>query len=258
MKFNKFLVTCLWFNLVINAQVMVAQTMKFKEGKQSVSFQSDDGLTIQGDLYMTANAGAPFILLFHQAGYSRGEYLETAPKLNHLGFNCLAIDQRSGNEVNGIVNSTFAEARKKSLGTEYIDAFPDLEAALNFVIKTIHPQKLLILGSSYSASLCFILARKYPNNIDGVLAFSPGEYLTYEGKSIQDFAKEVKCPVFITSARSETNHWSAIYSALPSNEKQGYIPTVAGVHGSKTLWKSNAGNEVYWSEVEKFLNCFKE
>ena len=35
----------------------------------------------QADLYIAHDASAPFILLFHQAGWSRGEYLEIAPKL---------------------------------------------------------------------------------------------------------------------------------------------------------------------------------
>ncbi|MCK5453881.1 MAG: hypothetical protein KAJ16_05940, partial [Calditrichia bacterium] len=73
---------------------------------ETITFPSQDGLPITADLYIVHGKEAPFILLFHQAGFSRGEYLNIAPVLNELGFNAMAIDQRSGKEVNGIVNET--------------------------------------------------------------------------------------------------------------------------------------------------------
>src|SRR5687768_9393059 len=79
---------------------------------ETITFPSKDGITITGDMYMI-NDTMPYMLLCHQAGYSRGEYKETAKRFNKLGFNCLAIDQRSGNEVNGVKNMT-AEAAKKA------------------------------------------------------------------------------------------------------------------------------------------------
>jgi hypothetical protein len=48
------------------------------------------------------NAGfksQPYILLSHQAGSNRAEYAPIAPRLVKPGFNCLAIDQRSGGEA---------------------------------------------------------------------------------------------------------------------------------------------------------------
>src|SRR5690349_9118104 len=64
-----------------------------------------DGLTITADLY-EADSTAPVILLCHQAGYSRGEFLETGKRLMKFGFTCLAIDLRSGKECNAIPNET--------------------------------------------------------------------------------------------------------------------------------------------------------
>ena len=37
-----------------------------------------------------------FIVMFHQAGWSRGEYREIAPKLVAKGYRVLAVDQRAG------------------------------------------------------------------------------------------------------------------------------------------------------------------
>ena len=61
--------------------------------QKTKTFPSKDGITITADLYEIDSA-SPVILLCHQAGYSRGEYIESAKRLNKFGFNCLAIDQR--------------------------------------------------------------------------------------------------------------------------------------------------------------------
>jgi len=61
-----------------------------------IEFPSKDGLMITADSYEML-PGKGFILLCHQADFSRGEYTETAKRLNEMGYNCLAIDQRSGN-----------------------------------------------------------------------------------------------------------------------------------------------------------------
>ena len=75
----------------------LGQEADFK-GK-TIEFPSMDNLQITADVYLTENKDAPFILLFHQAGWSRGAYREIGPQLNALGFNCMSIDQRSGNIV---------------------------------------------------------------------------------------------------------------------------------------------------------------
>ena len=63
------------------------------------------------DLYrQSLGADAPLIVLCHQAGGSRGEYREIAPRLNKLGYQCLAIDQRAGGQVKGVVNETYRAA----------------------------------------------------------------------------------------------------------------------------------------------------
>ena len=93
---------------------------------ETISFKSKDGVEIAADLYMTHPDTVPFIVLFHQAGSSRGEYLDIAPQLNQLGFNCLAVDLRSGKESNGIVNLTNEHARSAMKETSYLDAFQEM------------------------------------------------------------------------------------------------------------------------------------
>jgi dienelactone hydrolase len=226
-------------------------------GVKTVTFKSQDGLPVTADLYMTAHKKAPFIILFHQAGYSRGEYTEIAPKLNALGFNCLAVDQRSGNEVNGVINQTHKRAAEAGMKTKYVNAFPDMVAALQFTENNFKPKTLLVWGSSYSSALVFVLAATYPDDIDGLLSFSPGNYFNLNGKSVSDYAKEVSCPVFITSAKAERPSWQPIYDNLKTTDKKWFLPDEKGYHGSKALWSSHKENEDYWAAVKKFLKRWK-
>jgi dienelactone hydrolase len=234
--------------MICTSAITIAQTTK-----KEINFTTSDDLTVTADLYLTSDNSAPFIILFHQAGYSRGEYLETAPKFNKLGYNCLAVDQRSGREVNEIVNKTNAKAKDKYMKTAYTDAMPDLEAAINYVKEKYNPKKLIILGSSYSSTLSIILASKYPKKIDAALAFSPGEYFLFENRKIEEFASDIKIPIFITSAKDEEFMWKDIYNKIPSEYRNSYLPEVNGIHGSRALWEVQEGNEGYWNAVKEFL-----
>lgn len=223
----------------------------------SIVYPSLDSLSITADVYMTENEDAPLIILFHQARFSRGEYLEIAPKLNALGFNCLAVDQRSGGKVNQLINETHQRAVADGKKTGYVDAWPDLVATVQFANDILKVNQLIIWGSSYSSALVFPLTAKHKDLIDGILSFSPGNYFEMDGKTISDYAKEVDCPVFITSCKSEEEEWQPIYNNLKPTSTFYYLPEDEGFHGSKALWDENEGHELYWKAVEDFLNGLK-
>ena len=224
----------------------------------TVTFPASDGLTVTADLYWTGRADAPMILLFHQANYSRGEYLEIAPKLNALGYNCLAVDQRSGGTANGVKNETHQAAKAQKLATEYTDAFADLEASLSYLIDTYAPEQLIVWGSSYSSSLSLILASQHPEEIDAVLAFSPGEYFKLEGKLISDYAKNITQPAFITSAKSEEKAWRKIAEQITSEGSVFFVPQESGRHGSSALFDDTPNHAEYWTAVEGFLASLRD
>lgn len=144
---------------------------------ETFTFPSEDGLEITADFYAAGpGLDRPIIVLFHQAGFSRGEYREIAPRLTALGFHALAIDQRSGNAVNGVPNQTASRAREAGLSTNFMDAVPDMRAAFReAATRTAGP--VLSWGSSYSSALALKLAAETPL-VSGVLAFSPGEYFS--------------------------------------------------------------------------------
>lgn len=219
---------------------------------ETISFKSDDGLKVTADLYMANESNSPFIILYHQAGYSRGEYRSIAPQLNAMGFNCLAVDQRSGDKVNGIINETHKRAIAANRPTDYLDAIPDIEAAYLYVKYSIKPDKIILWGSSYSAALMFYMGSVHHKNLNGILCFAPGNYFKINNKELKTYAARITCPVFITSAKSEYKNWKGIYDQIRS-DKSYFLPESEGKHGSKALWSDNPSHQAYWAAVTKFL-----
>lgn len=229
---------------------------------KKLSFKSDDEIAITADLYMAhQDKKTPFIVLCHQAGWSRGEYLEIAPKLNALGFNCLAIDQRSGGEVNGVSNETARKAAAVAAKpVQFPDAEQDMVAAISYAKTNYAQGKLILWGSSYSAGLALRIAGEHPDKIDGVLAFAPGEYFERSGKSrnwVQQSARKIGDPVFITSAKNEFKKWRSISEAVPAGLLHTFLPKTKGNHGSRALWEKFSDNKSYWVAVKAFLKQIK-
>ena len=210
-----------------------------------------DGVQIHGETFPAQGAPKAIILLFHQAGSNRGEYAPIAPRLAANGFTALAIDQRSGGPRWGRDNQT-AQALKRDPG--YQAALPDLEATLAYARKSWPNLPIAIWGSSYSASLVFLLAAEHPDDVKAVLAFSPGEY--FGGTKVAKAAAQVRAPVFVTSASSsdEVSAAQAILAASPATVKE-QLRAKSGVHGSSTLRADSnpKGADENWVAVERFL-----
>lgn len=240
-----------------NITFIILALSTFKSiAQEKITYKASDGLEITANIYFTQPETSPIILLFHQAEWSRGEYIEIAPKLNKLGFNCLAVDQRSGGEVNNIINETNQQAEKQKFGTTFIDAEIDINSSIDF-IKKEYPKakKLIIWGSSYSSALVLKIAgdRK---DIDAVLSFAPGEYFDDLGKStdyVTQSAKNIIIPVFITSSKEEKSYWWNIYQVIPSTAKAYFLPETSGQHGSRALWEIFPEHKEYWKAVTEFL-----
>jgi dienelactone hydrolase len=234
----------------------VATTAPTPNGVRELHFPAGDGVTVTADLYMAHPASAPMIVLFHQAGYTRGEYRAIAPKLSELGFNALAVDARSGEAVDGVGNDTAASACTLGKPTSYVDAIADLKAAVAQA-RTLGTGKLLIWGSSYSSSLVLVLGKELA--ADAVLSFSPGEYFADQGKPktwVADNAKTLAVPVFITSAKDEADAWAPIAKAIDPTKLTTFVPETKGHHGSSALWPTQPDRDAYWTAVTAFLKPF--
>lgn len=225
------------------------------QAQKKVTFPSFDGLTVTADLYET-DKNLPFILLFHQAGYSRGEYREIAKRLLKLGFNCLAVDLRSGGEVNFVRNETAALAVKEGKPNKFIDAEKDILAAIDFAFYRNY-KEVVLFGSSYSASLCLKIGKNNPK-VKSVVAFSPGEFFKPE-MSMKDELKGFNKKVFVASSKREYQYMLDMFTYVSSRNKNIFKPNQGdGEHGAKNLWTSNPTSREYWLAMLMYFRQVKE
>lgn len=212
-----------------------------------VTFAAADGVVVHADY--KGQGERALIVLFHQAGSNLHEYDPIVPRLHQLGFDTLAVSQRSGGAQFGGENET---AQGVGGAPDYFHAYPDMEAALAFARGKAG--RVVVWGSSYSSALVFKLASEHPKGVVGVLSFSPGEY--FGGAfSVKMAAAKVVAPVFVTSASDagEISAAKAIVAEVPGDATQ-FVPK-RGVHGSSTLRddQNPEGMAENWAAVEVFL-----
>lgn len=236
--------------------VLLALTTTAAWGMSSSALVLDaaDGTKVTAELYDAGDKAKPMVLLFHQAGSNLGEYRTIAPRLVRLGFNALAIDQRSGGKRWGRENATVT-ARGGS--AKYAEALPDLEAALKWSRDNGYSGATVAWGSSYSAALVFLLAAKHPGAVSGVVAMSPGEYLRARKGAVAAAAKQIagRIPVLVVTPPKERAVAKTISEAAGV---ELHLPS-RSVHGSSMLvTEQNPAAADVWPLVERFLTRFQK
>lgn len=245
----------LFLFLVIIIFVTSVKLPAYGNSYKTIKLKGNKGLVITADLYETGNKKAPFILLFHQAGSSRGEYRKIAPELVKMGYNCLAVDARSGarDPWSGVENETAKSAAQLNLPSSYMDAYADLEAALNWVKSSNYSGRLLVWGSSYSATLVLRMAKEKPSMLSAVISYSPGEYYDDNPGIVSGWASEIKSlPVYIACGAGEKELSEPIFNSVPGKNKTFYLPE-KGSHGSSILLDDSRN----WESIKKILNKLK-
>jgi len=233
----------LFFNCLFVTSLTAQQKITIPNGK--------DPVIITADLYLIQDT-LPYMILCHQAGSSRAEYMETANRLCKLGFNCISIDLRAGNEIRGVRNETAVLAKSLHKSTDYIDAEQDIVSAVNFIFMKSKKQVVLV-GSSYSASLALKIASSN-SKVKAVIAFSPGEYFGNK-LNIKNSISTLDKPVFVTSTKSESAETSYLIQNIKSRKKTQFIPSYGeGQHGASSLWKENKNEGEYWLALMAFIS----
>lgn len=223
----------------------------FGVSQKEVLLPSLDGLLIHSKLYVTDSKEEKIMLLCHQARYSKGEYKETAPKFNKLGYTCLAIDQRSGDSINRDINQTALQAKQQGKPNDYEDAEQDIKGAIYYLYNTYN-KKITLVGSSYSSSLIIKIAAEEKDKVEAVVSFSPGDYFKEEN-IIKNSLKKLDIPVFITCSKEEIPETENWLKGVENKKITFFKPEKDGKHGSKALWNNNPNNKEYWKALTAFL-----
>ncbi|WP_299116590.1 hypothetical protein [uncultured Winogradskyella sp.] len=222
---------------------------------KAIHFKTKDSVTVYGDSY-TINKTYPTILLFHQGGSnSRGEYKDIKQKLLSNGYNIITIDQRVGGSLYyGNYNRTIMNSIKKDF--DYCEAYPDLEATLDYAIKSNYTGKKILWGSSYSAALAIQLSSKNAKDVDAILAFSPSTGNAVAKCHPNSYLEKNKKPLLLLRPKREMHRESSIIQ-FNLAEKYGHQTYIAehGIHGSSMLVEKrvNANVDDNWEIVLAFL-----
>ena len=235
---------------LVLALVLVLVVPAAARAGQPLALHTSDGVTVYGTYTASATPGARILLLFHQAGASRHEYDPLIPAFHRLGWDTLAIDQRSGGNLFGGHNQTVA---KRGGSTGYLAALPDLEAALAWARLRKYPT-IVAVGSSYSSSLVLLLAARHPHDLAAVASFSPGEYFADRNR-VKTAAARLRMPVYITTDPKEEGNVDVVLRDAHGGNIVRYRPA-AGVHGASTLVcaRDAAGCRANMASFADFLN----
>jgi len=241
------------FTVLISCNSQTENSIVTKTSTE-ISFLTSDSIHVYGDL-AGHDKRALTILLFHQArSNARGEYGTIIPKLREQGYNVLSIDQRSGGQLFGSYNRTVANNNLDK--PDYCDAYPDLEAALDYVIQQGFSGKILVWGSSYSAALVIKLAHDHPEEINAVLAFSPAAGEALGACQPNQYFETLAMPILILRPESEMEYASVKeqFELARQYDHQVYV-AVNGIHGSSMLVeeRTRASVSETWAVVLAFL-----
>ena len=222
--------------------------------QRKVTFLASDKLEVTADFYLY-DSGAPYIILFHQGNSSRGEYREVAPKLLRLGFNCLAVDLRSGKESNFVQNETATLAQKNNLPATFLDSEKDILAAMEYVEKTAIRNRYILMGSSFSASLAMKVANQN-KRVTAVIAFSPGEY--FNPVTAKDWIKDFDKLLYVSSTKREQPFVTEMVKDIPAPLLTTFYPSGEGIHGASALWNDHPQSGDIWMSLMMFMAKVKE
>lgn len=237
-----------------------------------------DKVEMSADLYRLegAPANAPVLVCMHMTASSRAEYRPYAGKLLELGCRVLSVDLRCGGEGErgvrgakkadgtpmrtGTPNATWLSA-KSVLGREmgYVDAYPDVGAAVAWAKELFPGAPIGLVGSSYSATLALVYAAEHPDAVQAVLALSPGDYVP-EWKPVTERIKPIRVPVYITCGNTpaDTELAKPIAAAIADKTKlvtfwpqdEGFV----GHHGTMTFAVPEADSRAkQWAMFAKGL-----
>jgi len=204
--------------------------------------------TIHADLYLpddAADATPPraLVLAFHMAGSNaRTEYAPVlVSALLERNLVVLTPDLRLGGSRIGGTNRTARSLEETGVPelASYCDAYPDLVSVLayaeSWLEETGRDLPIIVVGSSYTATLVLRLADEQGDRIAGVASFSPAAGNPMRGCQPQDFLGDIAVPMLLAVPEREASETKR--ALLARAEHLGALTHIepAGVHGALLL-----------------------
>ena len=153
------------------------------------------------------------------------------------------------------VNASTTVEELESTSDGVADAREDVMAAIDYILD-LNPSDLILLGSSYSASLAILEGLNNPR-VQAVIAFSPGEYFGRELR-MQDSLKTCTKPLFVAVTKREKPYVKQMLHSFPEDDYTLFQPDTLGVHGARALGDDNPNKDEYWLAMLIFISKFKK
>ena len=218
-------------NATTNAPVnrpapIVPTTSTDPDAPQTVTFNTDKGVTIVGDLYLPDKKSSPAILCLHQWSANRGTYQAFAKAMRAAGFVVLAIDGP------GWGDSTQGTDGKVEPDWHLSDA---IDAAIDQLESqpTVDALRIGIVGASYGASNALIYAADNPERVRSVALLSAGLNYNNDLPTEPALKKYGDRPLLLMAARDDQNGVeSEKLAATAKNPKYELKMYEQGGHGT--------------------------
>ncbi len=214
--------------------------------QEAITFFTQDSVKIYAYDYKV-NDTLPYVIMLHDEGGNKLDYDDIPYKIAKLGYNCLTIDMRIGN------NETSAEYIKKHPEgvLDNTEAIKDIKAAINYIYNK-NQKKVVLFGTGMSASLAMLVA-KDDNRVKAVVAFSPGEYFQDKFK-VEDKLAGYSTKTFVASSQDEYPYIEQLMSKADKKAIKLFKPGRAnGAHGLNALNKKYDGYKEYWLNLYLFF-----
>lgn len=140
---------------------------------RTVTFRTDDGVTIAGTWYEPSVRPAPAVILVHMLHRTRRDWDALASRLASEGIGALTFDLRGHGDSTG---PALVEG-------QYSGYVADLAAARRYVMSRpdVQPSRIAVVGASLGASIAALEAAQAPG-LAGIVLLSPAS--DYRGVKI--------------------------------------------------------------------------
>jgi pimeloyl-ACP methyl ester carboxylesterase len=143
---------------------------------EKVTFASEDGVSLHGDLYASSDPEAPTVVLLHAHRKDRTSWAALIPDLTRAGINVLNLDLR-GHGESPRKGEAVLDANDIPIfltTTLIVDSTKDVVAALRFLqARKIQIQRVALVGDTYGAMVSFLAAGVAPAQVRTLVLLSP-------------------------------------------------------------------------------------
>ncbi len=195
---------------------------------KTVSFSTEDGITLVGTLWENNTSEKLPLVLVHQFNRDRHTYDSFAQAAFARGYTVLSFD------VRGFGESTQKGNQKISF-TQFSDAdFQQISKDILSARQFLNAESILVVGASIGANAALEYGA-LDSSSSGIVLLSPG--LNYKGLDVNASMEENSVPLLIVASKEDTyssQSAQTIFDASPLSDKKLLLLENAG-HGTDML-----------------------